>query len=85
MKNKIFLLVLLFTMTTATYVFADDGPGEPCMDGADPSDPFDNNCPLDSWVYMLALAPVTVTLASVFAKSEEEEDEEKRLSEEEEN
>lgn len=83
MKNKIFLLLLLFTIMTATNVFADDGPGEPCTEGSDPADPFDNSCPLDSWVYMLALAPVTVTLASVFAKSEE--DEEKKLPGEEEN
>lgn len=75
MKRKILLLMLVFTMMTATYAFADDDPGAPCTENSDPSDPFDNSCPLDSWVYILALAPVTVTLASVFAKSEEGEDE----------
>jgi hypothetical protein len=83
MKHKFFLLLLLLTMMTATYVFADDDPGAPCTEDSDPSDPFDNSCPLDSWVYMLALAPVTVTLASVFARSEEGED--KKLTEEDEN
>ena len=37
-----------------------------CGDG----DPLDNNCPLDSRVYMLVLAPISVTLTGVFLRSQ---------------
>ena len=63
MKWKKILLVLLLCIVS-TSAFAD--PGEPC----EGEDPFDNECPLDSWVYMLALAPVTVTLVGVFLRSQ---------------
>lgn len=76
MKFKRFLLVLVFMMTIAPCVFADD-PGAPCTENSDPSDPFDNSCSLDSWLYILVLAPVTVTLASVFAKTDQAEHENK--------
>lgn len=69
MKCKRILVALLFIMM-ATCAFADD-PGAPC---GDEQDPFDNYCPLDSWVYLLVLTPVTVTLGSVLAKAAPEEE-----------
>lgn len=70
MKCKKLLLVLMFIMT-AMCAFADD-PGTPCGDG---QDPFDNDCPIDSWVYLLVLAPVTVTLGSVLNKANPDDEE----------
>lgn len=64
MKCKRILLAAMFTIMSMC-ALADD-PGLPC---GDEQDPFDNNCPLDSWVYLLVLAPVTVTIGSVIAKS----------------
>ena len=72
--RKILLVLLLFVMPICA--FAD--PGEPC--GGE--DPFDNECPLDSWVYMLALAPVTVTLVGVFLRSRALQELEKKKREE---
>lgn len=43
------LPVLVFIMTAPVLSFADPDPG-PCND----NDPFDNTCPLDTWVYLLA-------------------------------
>lgn len=58
------LLMLLFIIMPL-FALADD-PGEPC--GGE--DPYDEECPLDSWVYMLALTPVTVTFVGVFLRNE---------------
>lgn len=70
MKFKRNLLAFLFILM-ATCAFADD-IGTPC---GDEQDPYDNYCPLDSWVYLLVLTPVTVTLGSVIAKTNPDEEE----------
>jgi len=69
MKCKQILLVFMFIMM-AVCAFAD-GPDVPC---GDEQDPFDNDCPMDSWVYLLVLTPVTVTLGSVLSKSNPEDE-----------
>lgn len=64
MRRRKILLVLCL-MISPLLALADD-PGEPC----DGSEPYDNNCPLDSWVYLLVLTPVVITFTAVFLKSQ---------------
>jgi hypothetical protein len=63
MRWRKILLVLLFIIAPVL-AFAD--PGEAC----EGEDPFDNACPLDSWVYMLVVAPAAITLVGVFLRSQ---------------
>lgn len=63
-KMKTTLLLLAFTLLPRLIMAQD--PGEPCDD----ADPFDNYCPLDSWVYLLALAPLAITLVALYFRGE---------------
>ena len=61
------LSVFCLLVILPVFAFASGGPTDPrCNDG----DPLDQNCPLDSWVYMLVLAPVTVTFVGIYLRNE---------------
>lgn len=51
----VFIIIPLMT-------FAD--AGEPCDD----SDPLDNECPIDNWVYMLVLVVIAIIIAYYYLK-----------------
>ena len=57
--SKIF--VTLFCVCSPLLLLADD-PGTPCDD----SDPLDNSCPLDDWIFILAFVVVVIVAIHLY-------------------
>ncbi len=55
------ILITLCIMLMPLLLHAQD-PGEPCSD----NDPLDNTCPLDTWVYIMAVPAAALAALYIF-------------------
>jgi hypothetical protein len=57
MCRRIFIILYIVISPLILLAHKADDPLNPCVDGGVP-DPLDNNCPLDTWVIILAFFAV---------------------------
>ncbi len=62
MRGKKFLVALILLILNTAVLYAQ--PGEPCA-GTDP----DATCPLDTWVFILAIAALVLATFHLYRKS----------------